>query len=405
MHAPRPLAVSEAQARILARCQRGAPEIVGLDAALGRVLAVDVVAASDIPAFTNSAMDGYAVRAVDVAGASPNAPISLTIIGVQAAGDAGALHLGPGQAAVITTGAPLPIGADTVIRLEEIDGGSERIVIRTAVTEGAHVRYRGESLRAGTTALPAGTSLGPAQIALLAAFGHACPSVVCRPRIGVLSTGNELVMPGQSLDAAQIPDANGPMLAALIARYGGIAVPLGIARDTPEEIGQMLETAGNVDFILTTGGVSVGAFDAMRTVIAGQGRLDFWQVAMRPGRPTAFGLIGQTPILALPGNPVAAFVAFHLLARPAIARMLGVTPEMPPTVPARLAHAITNRGDHETYLRAHLQETPLGREAHVDADQGTGNLVGLAYADALVLVPAGITAIDAGEIVRALVLR
>ena len=146
----------------------------------------------------------------------------------------------------------------------------------------------------------------------------------------------------------------------------------------------------NVDLIITTGGVSVGAYDAVRDVIASRGVLDFWQVAMRPGRPTAFGMIGETPILALPGNPVAAFVAFHLLARPAIARMLGVMPEVPPTVPVRLAQAIANRGGHQTYLRARIEETPTGREAYIVADQGTGNVVGLAYADALVVVPEGI---------------
>ena len=270
-------------------------------------------------------MDGYAVRAADTAGASTDAPVSLDVIGVRAAGDAGTLDLGPGQAVAITTGAPLPVGADAVVRLEETDGGVERVTICAAVSAGAHIRFRGETLRAGAAALPAGTLLGPGPIAVLAAIGHASPAVVRRPHIAVLSTGNELVLPRQEMDAAHIPDANGPMLAALIARYGGIAVPLGIARDTPEEIGRALDTAGNVDLILTTGGVSVGIYDTVRAIIASRGTLDFWQVAMRPGRPTAFGMIGETPILALPGNPVAAFVAFHLLARPAIARMLGCT--------------------------------------------------------------------------------
>ncbi|MGI8855927.1 MAG: molybdopterin molybdotransferase MoeA [Thermomicrobiales bacterium] len=404
MHAPRPLSISEAQARILARIRRGATEAVGLDAALGRILAADVGASRDLPPFTNSAMDGYAVRSADTAAASTSAPIYLDVIGVQAAGDIGSIGLAPGQAVAITTGAPLPAGADAVVRLEETDGGLEQVAIRVTVSAGAHIRHRGETLRAGATILSAGTLLDPGQIALLAALGDALPVVMRQPRVAVLSTGNELVPPGQSLDAAQTPDANGPMLAALIAQYGGITVPLGIARDTPEEISRALDTAGNADLIITTGGVSVGAYDAVRAVIAERGRLDFWQVAMRPGRPTAFGTIGQTPILALPGNPVAAFVAFHLLVRPAIARMLGVTPETPPTVPVRLAHAIANRGGHETYLRARIAETPTGREAHIAVDQGSGNIVGLASATALVVIPEGIIALDAGEIVQAILL-
>jgi molybdopterin molybdotransferase len=404
VNVPRPLSVVEAQARVLARFQRSAAEMIDLDAALGRVLAADAVAARDMPPFTNSAMDGYAVRSADTAGASTDTPLSLTVIGVQAAGDGGSLDLMPGQAVAITTGASLPVGADSVVRLEETDGGTERVAIHAAVSAGAHVRYRGETLRAGATVLSAGTLLGPGPIAVLAAIGQASPAVVRRPHIAVLSTGNELVPPGQAIGAMHIPDANGPMLAALIAQYGGIAVPLGIARDTPEEIGRALDTAGNVDLILTTGGVSVGAYDAVRAVIAARGGLDFWQVAMRPGRPTAFGMIGETPILALPGNPVAAFVAFHLLARPAMARMLGVMPEAPTPIPVRLAQAFANRGGHPAYLRARIVETPTGREAHIAADQGAGNSVGLAHADALLIVPEGVTAIGAGDMVQALMI-
>jgi molybdopterin molybdotransferase len=401
MYAPRPLSVPEAQARILARFRRGAAEVVGLDAALGRALAADVVAMRDLPPFTNSAMDGYAVRAADTTEASTNAPVSLDVVGVQAAGDAGLRDLAPGQAVAITTGAPLPVGADAVVRLEATDGGTGRVAVGAAVSIGAHVRYRGETLRAGATVLSAGTPLGPGPIAILAAIGQARPAVVCQPRIAVLSTGNELVPAGQALDATHIPDANGPMLAALIARYGGIAVPLGIARDTPEEIGRALDTVGDVDLIVTTGGVSVGAYDAVRAVIAARGVLDFWQVAMRPGRPTAFGMVGETPILALPGNPVAAFVAFHLLARPAIARMLGAMPEAP-TIPVRLARAIANQGGHPAYLRAQLRETPTGREADVAADQGTGNILGLAEANALIVIDGGDEAIREGETVHAI---
>jgi molybdopterin molybdotransferase len=404
MDVPRPLSVSEAQARILARAQRGDTEAVGLDAALGRILAADVIATHDMPLFTNSAMDGYAVRAADTVAASADTPVSLDVIGMQAAGDAGPLALVAGQAVAITTGAPLPAGADAVVRLEETDGGTERVAIRATVSAGAHVRHRGETLRAGATVLPMGTTLGPGQIALLAAIGHARPAIVRRPRIAVLSTGNEIVSSGQELDAAHIPDANAPMLAALIARYGAIAIPLGIARDTPDSIERALDGAGSVDLIITTGGVSVGAYDAVLAVIAARGTLDFWQVRMRPGRPVAFGLIGETPILALPGNPVAAFVAFHLLARPVIARMLGEMPEIPLTVPVRIVHSVANRGGRQTYLRAQIREAQTGREAHIITDQGTGNIMGLATADALVVIPERITVVGASETVQAIVI-
>lgn len=402
MDAPRPLSVSEAQARLLAHFRRGDAEPINLSAALGRVLAADAIAPWDLPAFTNSAMDGYAVRAADTVGASAVTPVALNVVGMRAAGDAGSLALAPGQAAAITTGAPLPAGADAVVRLEETDGGTRRVAIRAAVATGAHVRRQGETVRAGTAALLAGTRLGPGQIALLAAFGQAYPGVVRRPRIAVLSTGNELVPVGQPSREAHIPDVNGPMLVALIGQCGGVAVPLGITRDTPQEIGCALDAAHDVDLVVTTGGVSVGAHDAVRAAIAARGNVDFWQVRMRPGRPAAFGMIGETPILALPGNPVAAFVAFHLLARPAIARMRGETPEIAPMVPVRTARAVANLGGHQTYLRARIRDTPTGREADIAADQGTGNIVGLAVADALVVIPEGTTAVGMGETVQAI---
>lgn len=402
MDLPRPLSVSEAQARILARFRRGDAESVDLGVALGRVLVADVAAPWDLPAFTHSAMDGYAVRAADTAGASAANPVTLGVVGMQATGTAGSLAVWPGQAAAITTGAPLPAGADAVVRQEESDGGAERVALFAAVSAGTNIRQRGEVVRAGMTVLPAGTRVGPGQIAALAATGHARPAVVRRPRIALLSTGNELVPPGQPTRAAQVPDVNGPMLAALIALCGGIAMPHGIARDTPGEIGHALDVVRGADLIITSGGISVGAYDTVRATIAARGVLDFWQVRMRPGRPTAFGAIGQTPIVALPGNPVAAFVAFHLLARPAIARMLGEMPELPRFLPVRLARAVANRGGHQTYLRARIRETPSGREAEVAIDQGTGNVLSLATSDALVVIPEGIDALAEGEIVQAI---
>jgi len=403
MDAPRPLSVAEAQVRLLMRFRRCDAEAVRLDAALGRILAADIIAASDLPPFTNSAMDGYAVRAMDTAGASSEKPALLAVIGLHAAGDAAPLTIRENEAAAIATGASLPAGADAVVRHEETDGGVATVAIRGAVAPSANVRQQGETVRAGTTVLHAGMRLTPGQIALLVATGNAQSSVVRRPRIAILSTGNELVPVGQRAGPAQIPDTNGPLLAALIAQFGGDPIPLGIARDTPDDLRRAFDAVpDDVDCFITTGGVSVGAYDAVRAVIAEWGTLDFWRVRMRPGHPVAFGVIGDIPIFALPGNPVAAFVTFHVLVRPAIARMLGQTLELPPTVPARLIHAVENHGEQQTYLRARLRMMPLGWEADTVIDQAVGNILSLSAANGLVVIPEGVAHISEGEIIQAI---
>jgi len=403
MDAPRPLSVAEAQVRLLMRFRRSDAEAVRLDAALGRTLAADIIAASDLPPFTNSAMDGYAVRAMDTAGASSEQPALLAVIGTHAAGDAAPLTIRENEAAAIATGASLPAGADAVVRHEETDGGVATVAIRGVVAPGAHVRQGGEIVRAGTTVLHAGMRLTPGQIALLVATGNAQSSVVRRPRIAILSTGNELVPVGQRAGPTQIPDTNGPLLAALIAQFGGDPIPLGIARDTPDDLRRAFDAVpDDVDCIITTGGVSVGAYDAVRAVIAERGTLDFWRVRMRPGHPVAFGVIGDIPIFALPGNPVAAFVTFHVLVRLAIARMLGQTLELPPTVPARLAQAIENRGRQQIYPRARLRVTPLGWEADMAMDQAVGNILSLSEANGLVVIPEGVAHVSEGEIAQAI---
>jgi len=402
MNAPRPLSVAEAQARLLARFRRCDAETVRLDAALGRTLAADIIAACDLPPFTNSAMDGYAVRALETGGASAATPVMFAVIGSHAAGDAAPLTIRACEAAVIATGASLPAGADAVVRREETDGGAATVAIHRAVAPGANVRRQGETVRAGTAVLHAGTRLTSGQIASLAATGNAQPAVVRRPRIAFLSTGNELIPVGQRTGPGQIPDTNGPLLAALIAQFGGDPIPLGIARDTPDDLRRALNAAPDVDCIITSGGVSVGAYDAVRAVIAERGALDFWRVRMRPGYPVAFGMIGERPIFALPGNPVAAFVAFHVLVRPAIARMRGQTPELPLTVPAQLTQAMENHGEQQTYLRARFRMTPTGWEADLSMDQAVGNILSLSGANGLVVIPEGVAHISEGEVIQAI---
>ena len=399
------LSVAAAQERVLARFRRLPAEQSALTAALGRTLAADAVAARDLPAFTQSAMDGYAVRAQDTIGASATMPVRLRVIGSHAAGDAPTLTVTPGMAVAIATGAALPAGADAVMRIEETDGGTPTVAIRAPINLGANVRRRGETVRQGTVVLRAGQVLTAARVALLAAAGVGHPSIVRRPCVAILSTGNELVSVGQPLHAGQMGDVNSPMLAALVAESGGIAVPLGISRDTPEAFLAALSATADADCIITSGGVSVGTYDVVRTVLAAHGELDFWRVRMRPGGPVAFGAFGGVPVLALPGNPVAAFVAFALLARPALARMLGQQPEIPPPIPARLTHPVSGRDDVPLYLRARLSVTARGMEADTTIDQSVGNVAALAVADALVLVPEGVRRIETDDTVSALVLR
>jgi molybdopterin molybdotransferase len=399
------LSVAAAQERVLARFRRLPAETVDLIAALGRTLAADAVAARDLPPFTQSAMDGYAVRAQETAGGAAITPVRLRVIGSHAAGDAPTLTLMPGMAVSIATGAALPAGADAVVRIEETDGGTPMVAIRSSVSPGANVRRQGESVRRGTVVLRTGHILTAARVALLAAAGVAHPSIVRRPHVAILSTGNELVSVGQPLHAGQMGDVNSLMLAALVAESGGIAVPLGISRDTPEAFLAALSAAADADCIVTSGGVSVGAYDVVRTVLAAHGALDFWRVRMRPGGPVAFGTFGGVPVIALPGNPVAAFVAFALLARPVLARLLGRQPEIAPPLPARLTRPINGHVDVPLYLRAGLSITERGVDADTTIDQSVGNVATLATADALVLVPEGVRRIETGEIVSAIDLR
>lgn len=388
--------LAEAQARVLARFARLAAEDVPLSAAPGRTLAADLHAATPLPPFANSAMDGYALRAADTARATTDMPARLRVVGTVAAGDAGGRSLAAGEAARIMTGAPIPTNADAVIPVERTDGGTETVAITAPVVLGAHIRRAGGELAVGGTALIAGTCLNPAAIALLAALGHATVSVTRRPRVAMLSTGNEIVPPGTPLQPGQVWDANGPLLAALVTQWDGEPVPLSIVRDDAADLAGIIAAARDVDLIVTSGGASVGLFDVVRPLLAMAGKADFTRVRMKPGQPCAFGIVGGVPLLGLPGNPGATFVTFHLLARPALARMLGKTPETPPTLPARLRAPLTSRSDRPTYLRARLRATETGWEADTALRQGAGDLSGLVAADALVILPAGDRDLPAG---------
>jgi molybdopterin molybdotransferase len=402
------LSVAAAQERIIARFRRLPPESVDLATAHGRTLAADAIAAVDLPPFTQSAMDGYAVRAEETAGASATTPVHLRVIGTHAAGDAPALTVAPGTAVAIATGAPVPTGANAVVRIEHTDGGTAAVSLQGAVGPGANIRFQGESVPCGSIVLPAGAALSASRIALLAATGTARPSVVRHPRVGIISTGKEIVSAGVPLGPGQTWDVNTPMLSALITEAGGEVIPLGIAPDTTEGLLGTLHTAVGVDCIITSGGVSVGTYDVVRAVLAEHGAVHFWRIRMRPGAPVTFGAFGDTPLVALPGNPVAAFVAFALFVRPALGRMLGWKQERLQTIVARLLHPVAVPRGYTLYLRARLLQSERvdgGLDVDTSLDQTVGNVVALGDVNALVIVPEGVTRLVAGETVSVIPLR
>ena len=406
------LGVDEARERILAAVAPLPAVDVPLGDALGLVLAADVAADADLPPFANSAMDGFAVRALDTAGAGEETPVRLTVVGQAPAGYAPAIAVEPGTAVRIMTGAPLPSGADAVVRFEATDEADhpgrhagtrpnrlDAVAIRRAAQPGENIRPPGEDLRAGETVLRAGTRLHPAAIGLLAALGRERVRIHRRPRVAVLATGDEVCPLDQEPRPGQIRDSNGPMVAAFVAACGGEPAPLGIARDDRGDLRARLDAAGEagVDLILTTGGVSIGDYDLVKDVLRETGRVDLWQVRLKPGKPLAFGRIGDRPLLGLPGNPVAAAVAFVEFARPAILRLLGRRDLDLPTVQARLRDSVDNRGGRRHYVRVHVEVGADGWEARLAGPPGAGLLGSLARANGLLVVPEGTAVARAGE--------
>lgn len=394
-------------------------ERVPLDEALDRVLAEDALAPVALPPWDNSGMDGYAVRAADVLGATAEAPQSLAVVGTIAAGHAASRALGPGEAMRIMTGAPVPEGADTVIRVEDTDGGTSRVRVRDdrdARVPRRNVRPRGEDLQAGGVALSSGTALGPAQLGVLAACGMAEVPVWRRPRIAILATGDEVVELDRWNDVvtgARIPSTNTYTLRALVRQAGAIPVPLGIAGDTPEALRERLEAAAGCDLLLTTGGISVGAFDHVRPTLAAMGaELRFWRVRMRPGAPLGFGLMPDAsragvrmPWLGLPGNPVSTMVTFELFARPAIRRLAGHTRLHRRAIEVVLEEPVTLAAPLTHFMRATLARRTDGRlGARLTGPQGSGLLTSMARADALVVIPPDAEQVDAGTTCRAILL-
>ncbi len=397
------LSVEEATQRILAQATVLATEYVPIMDALGRALAEDIQSAHNMPPFANSAMDGYAVIADDVQHSGPEKPVKLQVIEDIPAGHTPQQTVQAGQAARIMTGAPLPSGANAVVPVEITDDTRRNPQLPTQVgvfqpvESGANVRLPGEDIQAGAIVLRQGRRLRPADLGVLASLGIAGVPVVRRPRVAVISTGDELLTPDQPLEPGKIRDSNGYVIPALVMEAGGRLLQSRIARDNLADVRAAFQQAldQRADLLITTAGVSVGTYDVVRTVLEEFGQLDFWKVNMRPGKPLTFGHIGDTLFLGLPGNPVSAMVTFMVFVRPLLARMQGLDSKMH-TRPVRLGEAMTSDG-RMTFARVRLEREGGEWVAYATGTQSSGALSSMVKADGLLIIPAGTTQINVGQ--------
>jgi molybdopterin molybdotransferase len=401
------LPVAEASERILAGIEPLGTERVALPDALGRVLASPVTSPLTIPAWDNSAMDGYAVRAVDVADASEAHPVTLEVLETVAAGAFPSRPVSEGHATRIMTGAPVPEGADSVVRVEDTDGGDARVTITSARDTHRNIRHRGEDIQSGKTVLDAGAPIGPAQLGLLASVGAASVDVHRRPRVAFIATGDEVVdldRFGEALDGRKIVTSNSYTLSAMIHAVGGVPLNLGIARDDPAELRARIESAAGCDLLITSAGISAGEYDYIRTVLAELGvKLEVWKVRMRPGAPLGFGRLGTMPWIGLPGNPVSTMVTFELFVRPMLLRMLGHTRIFRRPVAVTLAEPVKTGAPLTHFLRAIMNVNDEGAlSVRLTGPQGSGILTSMALANALLVVPHDRQHVEAGETLSAI---
>jgi molybdopterin molybdotransferase len=405
------LSVAEACERILSHFHATAEENIPLIECAKRVLAMDIIAAHDLPPFDNSSMDGFAIRAVDSQTAASS--LILSVVADIPAGSAPTVTLAQSQAARIMTGAQLPAGADAVIPVEDTDFNDrsantiapQTVSFTRAIKVGENVRPRGMDLHAGEVVLQKGHRLKSQDLGLLAMLGVGHVQVYRKPRVALLSSGNELLDVDTPLTAGKIHDSNSYTIASLIQNAQADVLHLGVAKDTRESVEGLLQIAVNdpVDLIVSSAGVSVGAFDFVKEVIESNGKLDFWRVNMRPGKPLAFGEYHGTPFIGLPGNPVSAFVGFEVFVRPTLERLSGQLDSARLTVKVRCAEEIESDG-RESYLRAKIHIEDDIYIATLTGHQGSGNLLSLVQADALLIIPAGVKCVPVGREVEALLL-
>jgi molybdopterin molybdotransferase len=396
------LSVAEALARITAAFAPLPAETVGLTGALGRVLAEDVAARMTQPPKDVSAMDGYAVRAADVAQVTADAPARLDVIGRVPAGGEFEGTVGPGQALRIFTGAPVPKGADAIVIQEDTERDGDVVMVKESAPPGHYIRPAGLDFRTGEVGLAAGRLLTARDVGLAAAMDRPWLSVHRRPRVALLATGDEVVLPGEPRGPTQIVSSNGFSLAAFVEACGGQPIHLGIAPDDTAALKALVAGARGADLLVTTGGVSVGEHDLIREVLGEQGlEMDFWRIAMRPGKPLLFGRIGATPVLGLPGNPVSSLVCATLFLRPAIAVMLGRDMAGAAPETAILGSGLGANDKRQDYLRARIEIDREGRRVAWPFErQDSSMLATLAQADCLVVRAPHAPAAEAGEAVE-----
>jgi molybdopterin molybdotransferase len=387
------LSVEQALEQILEAFHPLESERVNIIEALGRVLAQDIHADVDIPPHSNSSMDGYAVLAADTAGASQDAPARLRVLEDLAAGYVTETEVTSGTAIRIMTGAPIPPGADAVVKVEDAASlkasEGEWADIFAQAPQGQYIRPAGEDVCQGTLVLPQGTVVRPQEIGMLATLGQRQVPVFRRPRVAILATGDEVVEIDAPLEPGKIRNANSYSNAAQVVKCGGIPVMLGIARDQVQELTDKIRAglAQGVDLFLTSGGVSVGDFDVVKDVLAAEGEIGFWRVRMKPGKPLAFGRIGDVPVLGLPGNPVSVMVSFEMFVRPALLKMQGVTNWERPTVEATLMDEVKHKDDRRHFVRVRFEWQEGAYHAYLTGGQGSGILSSMVKANGFAILP------------------
>lgn len=420
-HTEAMFSVEEALEKILAFFEPLEAVQVSIAKAGGMVLAHDVTSDLDVPPLDNSAMDGYAVRADNVASASETRPSVLRVVGTVAAGELPSATVEPGTAIRIMTGAPVPPGADAVVPFEDTDEVERRsesrpldeVSVKAPAGPGDHIRAAGRDIARGQTVLRTGTALRPAQIGLLASLGYQTATVHRRPVVAVLATGDELVEPGNELPKGRIYDSNSPGLTAAVIEAGGVPKAIGIAADDLDSVNAKLDEGLGADLLITSAGVSKGDFDMVKDVLSERGEMQFWSVRMRPAKPLAFGLLRSgdntetrsVPHLGLPGNPVSALVAFEQFGRPAIAKMLGRGPVPRPTVRAVLSDPIRNADGRRVFARAVVTRRDGKYHASLTGDQSSNLLTSMAQANGLAICPEDEPGKQVGDEVEVLMLQ
>ncbi len=406
------ISVEEALEKVLSYVRELDAEKKPILSCLGQVLAEDVRSDIDVPPLDNSGMDGYAVRSSDTKSASEKSPKVLKVIDTVAAGSISNLEVSEGKAIRIMTGAPIPRGADAVVRFEDTDEeergtGTTEIGIKQPANPRQFIRGSGGDIKKGSFVAVRGTIIKPAHIGVLASIGRAEVSVIRRPRVALLVTGNELEELGKSLPVGKIYSSNSYSIAAEVLRYGGIPKVLGIAPDNADALTAKIHESYDTDMLITTGGVSAGDYDLVKDVLAREGEITFWTVRMRPGKPIAFGTINgrkKIPHLGLPGNPVSAMITFETFARPAILKMMGIAKSDRPVIEATVEDDVVNEDGRRVFARALVEKRGGRYFARTTGSQDSGVLTSMSQANGLVIVPEDITRVKAGEKAKVIML-